>query len=258
MAKVTGNCPLCLAPAVPLSRSHIIPRFLWKDSGVTGTGKSFAIWSETHPKLNRRAVQDGLKEYLLCAVCEERFGKLETYAKPMFFGATSPITQRASGHHIWTGLEYRRMKLFHMSILWRMAVSSHPFYTFVKLADAEQETLRIMLLANDPGEPWQYGCLVTLLTHRGKPMLGIFSQPRRIRLRRDHCFRVVLAGMQWFLFDSREAPLDAPIPAFLSRKGTWALMQGEAEDNKYLRDEIADLKGRLLANHRADKHRDSH
>jgi hypothetical protein len=242
---VIGKCPLCLADDVPLLKSHIIPKFLWKDSGVTGSGRSFTVWSESHPHLNRRSVQDGIKEYLLCRGCEERFGKLESYAKPMFFGLTSPIIQRASGHHVWTGLDYGKLKLFHMSVLWRMAVSSHPVYAFVEMAEEEQETLRKMLLVGDPGEVWQYGCLVTLLRYHNKPLLGIFSQPRSIMLRRDHCFRLVLAGMQWLMFDCSSAPKDAPVQTFLSHEGTWALFQGEAEDHKYLLREINDLKKRL-------------
>lgn len=250
MPKITviGRCRLCLLDDIPLQESHIVPRFLWRDSGVTGSGRSFSLWSESHPDLSRRHVQDGFKEHLLCLKCEGRFGKLETYAKPMLFGPTSPIIQRPPSHHVWTGLDYKKMKLFHMSILWRMAASANPFYTFVKIADDERETLRQMLLADDPGSPWQYGCLVTLLRHRGKPLLGILSQPRAIRIRRDHCFRLVLAGMQWFMFDSCNMPKDAPVETFLSHEGTWALMQGEAEDYKYLRDEINDLKKRLCSN----------
>lgn len=245
---VIGKCPLCLADGVPLLLSHIVPRFLWKDSGVTGSGHRFSLWSESHPDLSRRHLQDGFKEHLLCLQCEGHFNKLETYAKPMLFGSTSPIVVRASGDHIWTGLNYDKMKLFHMSILWRMAVSADLFYAFVKMAADESEILRKMLLASNPGEPWQYGCLVTLLRHRGKPLVGIFSQPREIPIRRDRCFRLVLAGMQWFMFGSGDAPKDAPIETFLSHKGTWWLMQGEAEDCKYLRDEIDDLKKRLRAN----------
>lgn len=242
-----GKCPLCLADGVRLLLSHIVPKFLWKDSGVTGSGRRFSLWSESHPDLSRRNVQDGFKEHLLCLQCEDRFGKLETYAKPMLFGPTSPIVVRASANHVWTGLDYEKMKLFHMSILWRMAMSTDPFYGHVKMAADESETLRRMLLGGDPGEPWNYGCLVTLLRYRGKPLVGIFSQPRAIPIRRDHCFRLVLAGMQWFMFDSSAAPKDAPIETFLSRQGTWALMQGEAEDYDYLRDEIDDLKNRLRA-----------
>lgn len=208
------------------------------------------MWSETHPQLNRSRVQTGLWEHLLCLKCEGQCGKLESYAKPVLFGATSPIVRRPTGHHVWTGLDYTRMKLFHMSILWRTAVSSLPFYAFVTLPDEEKETLRAMLLANDPGEPWQYGCLVDLLRYRNKPLLGIFSQPRRIPIRRDSCVRLILAGMQWFLFESKNKPQDAPIEAFLSLRGTWPLLQGEAEDFDYLRYEIADHKRRLLAHHR--------
>jgi hypothetical protein len=182
----------------------------------------------------------------MCAGCEGHFSRYENYARPMLFGPTSPIIVRPTSHHVWTGLDYRLMKLFQLSILWRMAVSADPYYAFVELCDEEEEVLRRMLLADDPGEPWQYGCLVTMLRLRGKPRLGFFSQPRKITIGEDACFRLVLAGMQWHIYTGRRAPKEMLIDAFLSRAGTWALLQCDAEELEYLRYEIAAYKKLLL------------
>jgi hypothetical protein len=146
---------------------------LVEDSGIIGNRKNFSVRSSTHPELSKRNRQDGFKEYLLCGNCEERFGNFESYAKEMLFSATSPIVIRPSGHYVWTGLGYKRMKLFCMSILWRMGVSADPFYNFVELG-SEEETLRQMLLSDEPGEEWQYGCMIALLRYRGRPLVGTF------------------------------------------------------------------------------------
>jgi hypothetical protein len=165
----------------------------------------------------------------------------------MLFGATSPIMVRPPSDHMWTGLDYTLMKLFQMSILWRMAVSSNPYYAFVEMSPKEEGTLRQMLLANDPGEPWQYGCLVVTLRYHGKPLLGFFTQPRKITIGADVYYRLVLAGMQWCIYAGTSKPQEFLDDGFLSRAGTWGLMQGEAEDFEYLRLEIADHKKWLLA-----------
>jgi hypothetical protein len=243
---ITGICRLCQRPNI-LKKSHIQSKFIWRDSGIIGGNRSFAARCENRPELSKRNQHDGFKERLLCGDCEEHFGRYENYAKPMLFGPTSPIMVRPAGHHVWTGLNYKLMKLFQMSILWRMVVSADPYYAFAVLPAEEEETLRKMLLADEPGEPWQYGCLVTTLRLRGKPLLGFFTQPCKIPVGGDAYLRLVLAGMQWHLYLGSAKPKEMLCEGFLSRAGTWALLQGEAEDFEYLRFEIADYKKWLLA-----------
>jgi hypothetical protein len=144
------------------------------------------------------------------------------------------------------------MKLFHMSILWRMGISSHPYYGFAKLG-RDEELLRQMLLNGDPGEPWKYGCTVVLLRYRGKPVFGLFSQPRKVRFKRDDCLRLVLAGMQWYLYG--ELTRDAPVESFLTTTGEWALLNGELSDFKYLRSEVESFKRWSLSDAQKNKKR---
>lgn len=168
---IIGTCALCRKEK-ELKRSHIASKFLWRHSGITGHKKSFSVKSPTHPELNETNLQDGFKEHLLCEDCERQFANYEDYVVRSLFHRKGPIQNRPDSHYLCTGLNYAKVKLFQMSILWRMGVSKHPFYAMVDLGKHE-EILRCMLKEEDPGEHWRYGCIATILNHGGEPLLGI-------------------------------------------------------------------------------------
>jgi hypothetical protein len=233
-------CRLCLQER-ELRESHIVSGFIWKNSEVTGDKCKFDLKCFSDPKLSERHRQDGLKEYLLCDECEGRFARFEDYACRKLFNQSGPIFQRPARHFNWTGLEYTKFKLFQMSLLWRMGVSTHPYYAHVNLGKHE-EILRRMLLAENPGEPWRYGCIATLLSHVGEPMLGIFSQPNRTKLLGHSCYRLVLAGMHWYIFVSSHKPNRIVDSLFLVPSGTWTIFHGEIFDFPYLREQVMEFR----------------
>ena len=57
-------------------------------------------------------------------------------------------------------VEYKPFKLFMMTQLWRMGVATGDWWEKVRLGPQE-EKLRAMLLAEDPGTPNQYACAIT-------------------------------------------------------------------------------------------------
>jgi hypothetical protein len=240
--KVFAACRLCLQER-DLRESHIVSGFIWRNSEVTGDKCKFDLKCISDPKLSERHRQDGLKEYLLCNDCEGRFARFEDYARRKLFNRSGPIPiqQRPGKHFVWTGLEYTKLKLFQMSLLWRMGISNHPYYAHVNLGK-HGEILRRMLLDENPGEPWRYGCIATLLSHVDEPMLGIFSQPERIKLLGHSCYRLVLAGMHWYIFVSSHKPRSIVDSLFLLPSGTWTLFRGEIFDFPYLRAQVMELR----------------
>lgn len=106
-----GKCRLCQSPsAKQLRKSHVVSKFMWKNSGLTGHHKSFDSICTTHPELSERNRQDGFKEYLLCDDCEKRFQKYEIYARNRLFGGNGLLVNHPKTHHIWEGLDYRWFK----------------------------------------------------------------------------------------------------------------------------------------------------
>ena len=233
---LAGKCALCLLEK-DLRESHISSKFLWKHSGITGEKKRFAVNSPTHPELNEPHRQDGIKEYLLCHNCEQRIGRYETYAARALFHDNGPVKNRQDRHYVWQGLDYTRMKLFQMSILWRMGVSSHPFYGHVSLGK-HAEILRTMLLAENPGEPSLYGCIATLLEHAGKPILGVFSQPLRRNKFGHNVYSYTIAGMHWYQYVTSHRPHQKIQQILLQPSGTWVLFRGEIEGIPELKSQV--------------------
>ncbi len=196
---MNAECRLCLQVR-ELRKSHIIPKFIWRDSGLIGANKNFSVTCVSDPRDSEFNRQDGFKERLLCAECEAKFGRLESYIKPRIVGAISKKVSRPPGHFVWAGWDYTKTKLFQLSLLWRMAISSLPIYSAVDLG--KHEEIRKMLLAEDPGEPWRYGCIPVLLTHLGNPVSDIFSQPERFNFKGQNGYRFIVAGMLWFILVS--------------------------------------------------------
>lgn len=247
--KQDGSCKLCQKPQ-ELRESHIASKFLWKQSGVTGDKRKFSVSSPTHPELDEPNRQDGFKEYLLCQGCEQKFSRLEDYAARALFGEDGPIKNRADEHSVWSGLNYASLKLFQMSILWRMGVSRHPFYCNVQLGN-HAETLRSMLHSDDPGEAWRYGCISTLLNHGGKPILGIFSQPKKTKMFGHHCYSYAIGAMNWVHFVTSHSPAEDILLSVLQPEGNWVQFRGEMTDFSELRSQVESHQRRHKEAHQA-------
>ncbi|VAW81253.1 hypothetical protein MNBD_GAMMA12-1540, partial [hydrothermal vent metagenome] len=109
------NCHLCLHDK-PLKKSHIIPEFVYKS--LYDEKHRYHILS-TFKATKTAQQQKGLREPLLCELCEEKLSKYERYVSLIFTGAI-PTTENTNGDLITiNGLKYKEFKLFALSILWR-------------------------------------------------------------------------------------------------------------------------------------------
>jgi hypothetical protein len=64
-------------------------------------------------------------------------------------------------------LQYDKLKLFLMSLLWRMGISKLPFFKQVDLG-LHLEKLRLALLGEDPLPAERYPCLLVAVQFSGK------------------------------------------------------------------------------------------
>src|SRR4029077_12914110 len=116
------SCKLCLGDAKPLRQSHIIPEFLYKD---LYDGKHRAAVLDVE---GRRVglIQKGLRDALLCDDCEQFLN--ETYEKPFCdewrSGRLLPARISPGETYTVSGLDYARVKLFLLSVLFRAGVST--------------------------------------------------------------------------------------------------------------------------------------
>jgi len=73
--------------------------------------------------------------------------------------------------------DYAKLKLFFLAVLWRAAVSSHPFFAKVKLG-AHEDRIRKALLSSDPGDSDFYPVCLAIFHDRreGPGMMDPFPE----------------------------------------------------------------------------------
>lgn len=104
----------------------------------------------------------GMIEHLLCHDCEQKFSSLEDYTKRFFYGDSTPIRLHLPIlENPFFEADYKTMKLFQLSILWRASVAKGSFFSNVHLADHHRERLRLMLVNDNPGRDDEFFCSVT-------------------------------------------------------------------------------------------------
>ena len=142
------------------------------------------------------------------------------------------------------GLDYRRMKLFLLSLLWRFGVTTLAVFMGAQLGP-HSEKLRRMLLAQDAGDPLAYPCLLTAVTWQGKHIGDFIVPPCLAKMDAHHIWSFVVAGIVFTFFVSSHVPTEVAHPAFLQEKGLLIIMRKEITEIEFLyrfASEVADLQ----------------
>ena len=149
--------------------------------------------------------QKGLREPLLCQKCETKVSVWEKYGRSVLFSEAG-VRYEQDGELTWLhNVDYVKFKLFLMSILWRAGAARGSFWERVQLGHHE-EKLRLMLLAEQPGAPEQYGCLPWRIHHKDIPLNAII-QPTASRIGTCAGYRFTFAGVFWaFAVSSHRDP----------------------------------------------------
>lgn len=151
------QCRLCSQQA-KLCNSHVIPEFFYKQMQLYDDKHRFNILS-TEPGKHPPTAQKGLRERLLCKKCEGKFSQWEGHARGVLYGGKCTITSNDSKGFECT-VDYAKFKLFQLSILWRVGVSTREAFSSISLGEHES-VLREMLLAEKPGNSETYGCVMS-------------------------------------------------------------------------------------------------
>lgn len=208
-------CKLCGGPG-PLRKSHImseaayVPLYDAKHRAVA-------------PNLRQASVpfvQKGLYEKLLCEICEQRFSRRERY----FFGIWQPdklfpppITQP---HFKVTGFDYKRVKLFHLSVLWRAGVAKSYAFAQVNLGPHEPRLRDLLLNETCPSELIYpiFGCVLRESDSRAVLKAAVMP-PASKRIHGVRTYVTAFAGCAWYYVVSIQAP-PFPLSLVLKQEGT--------------------------------------
>lgn len=186
-------------------------------------------------------MQKGLREPLLCEKCEQRLSVYERYAS-MFLNGGVGITVQQQGDRLYlTGLDYNKLKLFQLSILWRAGISSLRSFSQVKLGP-HAERIRKMLHNDDPGVEAVYGCLMFVLMHESEVMPDIIVPPTFARLGSQMAYRFVFGGLVFLYVVSSTPPPKFVAEHFLQELGTAIVKLQQVGELGFLVDSVANMQ----------------
>ncbi|MBL7950878.1 MAG: hypothetical protein JNM62_04105 [Flavobacteriales bacterium] len=237
--KVIGVCRLCLKQNVELQDSHIISEFLYKD--IYDAKGRFYVFSE-HEAHAGRPEQKGLREHLLCWACEQKFGRWEKYVKELLFDR-APKGIDMGDRMEYPGIDYPQFKLFQMSLIWRMGVTSLGRFDNVELGMKHEERLRSMLDRSDPGEAYEYACFMEHVAYTIPEYGSVILPPTRgaKKFQGHPCYRTVLGGIVWcFFMSSHMAQFPKPM-VFLSTAGVLPVWKESQSARRFVREATAPI-----------------
>lgn len=181
-------------------------------------------------------LQKGLREYLLCEDCEQHLNEFEKYANRIMFYEPPKKVRQNSRIAIIEGIDYDKMKLFQLSILWRASISKLEPFKEVNLGP-HQEILREMILNNNPGSYTDYGCLQTaVFMEENKLAKGLLMGVDLIKIDGYRVYRFVFGGIIWLFYVSSHNEKFKHKDKFLLEDGTLTISKHPFDDIKFLMD----------------------
>ena len=199
-----GFCKMC-SETRSLIKAHVIPRSFFKQlNDGSGALKVAANKPGTYPRTSPAGVYDN---ELVCGRCEELFAPWDGYAQKLLLEPYNDSwyieleSQRYA--YVFQEVDYRRLKLFFVSLLWRASTSAEGFYERIRLGPFE-DSAKHMILENDPGETERFAVILARFEDPlGRTMLG----PDRTKLFDINYCRFYLAGyVAYVKVDQRKSP----------------------------------------------------
>lgn len=231
-----GICKLCQETR-KLCRSHIVPEFLYKP-GYDEKHRTYELQLGPAKRLYR---QKGYRERLLCEPCEQFLN--DEYEKPFkeawYDNGLQPQPPLPKIIML-EGLDYGSFKLFHLSVLWRASVASDGgLYSAADLGPHE-DTLRQMILKQDPRRPGEYGLFCRALVLKDQIADGIITDPVYFKYEGARLWMHMYGGCEWNILTASHVP-----PGFekitISEEGKLPVMRVDLLEHEVYRNYMEDF-----------------
>jgi hypothetical protein len=149
------------------------------------------------PNKNKSKVKKTQKEEydgnILCEDCDNRILGImyESYAQKAIYGGnlTEEVSPKCINYEnpkdgtkytICENFDYRIIKNFYLSILWRASITNRPFFSEVNLGNKHEERIRQILLNNELTDQEEYPIVITSFMRTENTLENIIAQPKRI------------------------------------------------------------------------------
>lgn len=167
-------------------------------------------------KRSRKLYTGEYESNILCENCDNNvIGQYETYAHKILYGGklytgeNIKFQNQKNEHGVVStyakGVDYKKFKLFLLSVLWRASISSRDIYKQIDLGPHE-DIIRKMIIDGDPKGQMEYPCMMlTYLNNRKELPPGFISQPIRIKNNDGTRYAFLIGGVLYTFFISKHA-----------------------------------------------------
>ncbi len=221
-----------------LQNSHIIPEFFYKMVYDPNPRRLRVLSAEA--SIPERYEQKGLRERLLCRVCEQKIGRWENYAKRAFVDGEGIRVEPLNGGMRLHGIEYKTFRLFQLSLLWRMSVSTLDFFCNVDLGPHE-EKLRAALLKDDPLQAGDYCCVQIIVKVAGVFVKDLILSPSQGRHGSKRVYWLVINGILYIFFVGSQPPPAGIVAAAINNRNELLMLEDDAQNYSFLKEDLRKL-----------------
>ena len=197
------KCNLCLQDTELIKKSHIIPQFMYK--GLFGDKHTIALVKLDEFKIVGHKPTGIYDKHILCKKCDnEIIGSYESYASKILHGGnlsdkqkikiTSVPEEKGVGKISVSNINYKKFKLFLISMLWRGHISKQEFFKNIDLGNNYSEKARKMILNGDPGNETDFESMITLYKSNFLPAKSLVPA-RKIRMENSICYLIHIQGI---------------------------------------------------------------
>lgn len=182
---------------------------------------------------------------ILCKKCDnEVIGKHESYASKILKGGkfsdrlkykiTNFSQDKGAGKLSIENLDYKKFKLFLLSMLWKGHISKNEFFKDVDLGSKYSEEIRKMLLNEDPGKETDFETMIVMYKKDFLPAKMLIP-PRKVRMENSICYLIHIQGVSFLYKVSSGHKLDYFENAKLREDNTahFYILEGEIARSFY-------------------------
>lgn len=226
-------CRLCKSRS-DLQGSHIIPSSFYKemedDNGIRSRYERLSRIESPQKE------QGGIKELLLCSICEGHLSKYETYSIPIL-----KIIKQNNKLENYT-VDYKKFKLFALSILFRSPLATDPFFNEINLGHHEI-IIRDMLINDDPGDIYTYPFIIGRITNNnGILSFNAIAKPTKSKFDNHTIYRFIFGGFMWLFFVSSHTKSRLILDLSIQQNGALPIHKADLSKMKKVIDGFSRLK----------------
>lgn len=199
------KCKFC-GNETTLIKAHIIPAGLFRRLQISK--ESLEMMTNKAGEYSKRTPIGVYDKTIVCSSCESIWQEWDSYAQQLL--ADEPLNGLARYHgskkicYVVNNFEYKKLKLFFISMVWRASVSSHPFFSKVSLGQFE-DIAKQHIKNCDPGCSEDFSVTLAKFDH---PLAKPILDPHDENILDVNYVRFYLAGyIAYIKVDNKPAPM---------------------------------------------------